>query len=874
MSDTIIVESGYVTVTFEGNPSSEYKIISEDIFHASNNTEAILGITAEQLEAYKNSLKVSFTDYGYIVNAYKIDLLKDNVSYFDDSIFVDIIKSNDINIYKIIKVYYLPTIDADISKIREIKHKSDNEKISFEYIGSGYYVIVGNNNLLFDATKNETNILSPSLTLPMDKRKKMLDVKNQSYKIAFQSGKGFYPKSINTKMKDASKDVSSTTSSTEEKTTTGQAGSLNKKTKDKKQPDEKGGAIDSNSSTSPGKVDFDFDGFSLSPFDEEDEEKGFAGKLFKNNKKRRGEVNNTLSHLTKYPKEIIAIVIFVIVMASYILFTISVIISSESEKNPLEKYKYVDERYDFSKVTIRINNPEGTDIENPYIESANIKDYVLGSIYLDYYGKLEELNTSQFTELAKAKAIVNKTKLLKVSGYTSGLMEGITNNSDEDIAHCNVYSGCKKVSYGNKNVYISSNITIPITGQIIEEIPPASEEVISILNTAYIDTVYNLLTDKDFSKPLTSHLDLPNITVNETNDNLMLNSSLANKNHLQIIDTVPEYQNYKIYNLLEYASMFSTVSPIKYWWPIGGEKASESGIYSGKPTTTTIANYFVREIDDENPKINLGIDIIPENPEDNAVVIAVSDGTIVRAKSSCGGSSSPECTTYGNHVVIDHGNRIYSIYGNLGSVSVSEGAKVKMGEKIGTMGKGPKMEGNYLYFSMAVGSMTSYTNPLEYVSPVSPRPSFTIGINYVEGVDNKQTVCLSLLASGFSPYATAGLMANIRAESNFSPTALGDHGSSFGICQWNKERWWVKLRKFCGADEAKLGCQLPFLLHELKENQYKRLYNLMLTGQSEFDIGFEFCYRFERPASKDSGGCHKRGNSAKDFIGYVSNNCS
>ncbi len=912
MSDSIIVENGYVKATFEGSSSSEYKIISEDIFHLSNNTENILGISTEQLEAFRNSLKVSFTDYGHVVNAYKIEILKDGISFNEEGIIIDILKSNDINMYKSIKLFYLPSLSGSFDLNREIKFKNTNEKITFNYLDTGIYIIVGNNDLPFDfeTDKIPSNIID-ALTSNISKEKKnQLSSKNINFKIAFERGASKYSKGLNpshnTSRRSSNigrkKEDSSSSSLSQENVASNLSNvsasdeiaprvnninySLNIQSQSKeiqeKIPEQGSNQKEITEKTTTtsrlipddtqNKPSSGFGGFDLSAFEEDDEDEGYFNNPF-NNKSRKATTTSPLSYLVDYKKEIFFVIFFVIAMIIYIMVAVSAVISADSDKDPKTKYEYVDERYDFSKAIIRINNPFPTASDEEYLESANIADYVLGNIYLDFYDKLDEINTTQFYELVKAKSIVAKTKIFKLSKYTSGLMEGITNNSDSDIAFCNIYAGCKKVRYMNKIIYVSGNNTAEIHGDVIEEILPADEQLIKIMVSAYTETIYNLLTDKEFKKPLTSHSDLPNIITNDRINDSMLSGAIQGKNYTQIISDVPEYNKYKIYDLKEHASLFSTSNPIKYWWPIGSDTPNADGTYTGKPTTTKIANYFVREPDDEHPKIHLGIDIVPENPNGNATVVAIADGTVVQAKSNCRNSSSYECKTYGNHVIIDHGNRIYSIYGNLGSVTVSAGQSVKRATKIGTMGKGPEHEGNYLHFSIAAGSLTSHTDPLQYISAYAPRPSSNVNnIELVEGNDNMQTVCLSLLSSGFSPYAVAGLLANIKAESNFNPTALGDNGTSYGLCQWHKGRW-DRLKNFCGAEESDIGCQLSYLVHELKQG-YTNVYNVLLNSNSAFETGYRFCYNFEIPASRNSGGCDRRGNTAESLLDYVNNNCS
>ena len=55
---------------------------------------------------------------------------------------------------------------------------------------------------------------------------------------------------------------------------------------------------------------------------------------------------------------------------------------------------------------------------------------------------------------------------------------------------------------------------------------------------------------------------------------------------------------------------------------------------------------------------------------------------------------------YGNMVILDHGDRLLSLYGHLGSVAVQDGQEVKLGEAVGTVGAAAEGETEGLYFEI------------------------------------------------------------------------------------------------------------------------------------------------------------------------------
>lgn len=134
---------------------------------------------------------------------------------------------------------------------------------------------------------------------------------------------------------------------------------------------------------------------------------------------------------------------------------------------------------------------------------------------------------------------------------------------------------------------------------------------------------------------------------------------------------------------------------------------------------------------------------------------------------------------------------------------------------------------------------------------------------------NQQEIFTYLTKKMELPAAAAcGILANIQYESSFNPHAVGDHGTSYGICQWHKSRF-TALRSFCerkGSDYRTLSGQLDFLAYELKHD-YGRIYRYMKEVSNDaygaYQAGYYWCYHFERPAKYLTSSV-KRGNTARD----------
>lgn len=118
---------------------------------------------------------------------------------------------------------------------------------------------------------------------------------------------------------------------------------------------------------------------------------------------------------------------------------------------------------------------------------------------------------------------------------------------------------------------------------------------------------------------------------------------------------------------------------------------------------------------------------------------------------------------------------------------------------------------------------------------------------------------------GLNTAAACGILANLKKESSFNPTA----GSSYyGLVQWGGGRK-TNLQNFCsknGYSYSSLEGQLNFLEYELK-NSYSSvleyLQSVPNTGKGAYDAAYHFCYYYERPSNKASKSA-SRGELARD----------
>ncbi len=317
----------------------------------------------------------------------------------------------------------------------------------------------------------------------------------------------------------------------------------------------------------------------------------------------------------------------------------------------------------------------------------------------------------------------------------------------------------------------------------------------------------------------------------------------------------------------------------KYWWPVGSYETEDidgKTYAKGEPVSTNITASFGADASDgEVTSAHRGIDIGPLGNAGEVPIIASKNGVVVAIHDKCKSGSDKSCGSgYGNYVEIEHSDGVYTFYAHLheGTIKVEVGDSVSQGQVIGYAGSSGEANGVYLHFEVRMGySKENAVDPLSYVDPSNPRPK-NASITFVGGGPAMQEVCKSLLASDFSKTGTAALMTNIKAESDFNPNAVGDGGTSYGLCQWHNERW-TNLKNFTNKWETVEG-QLDFLMHEL-QSDYGGLYNALRVGSGTANsLANDFCVNFERPADTITT-CQDRADSySEGMLNYVNNDCN
>ena len=124
-------------------------------------------------------------------------------------------------------------------------------------------------------------------------------------------------------------------------------------------------------------------------------------------------------------------------------------------------------------------------------------------------------------------------------------------------------------------------------------------------------------------------------------------------------------------------------------WPVAGRAVTRFGVAASSSYGTSVARN--------------GIDIAAA---EGAQVLAVHEGAIAFAGPFSG---------FGTLVIVDHGDRAFTLYGYLASLAVTKGARVDKGGVVGTVGRPPAGGAPALYFEVRIDGKP--TDPLQWLKP-------------------------------------------------------------------------------------------------------------------------------------------------------------
>jgi len=135
---------------------------------------------------------------------------------------------------------------------------------------------------------------------------------------------------------------------------------------------------------------------------------------------------------------------------------------------------------------------------------------------------------------------------------------------------------------------------------------------------------------------------------------------------------------------------------------------------------------------------------------------------------------------------------------------------------------------------------------------------------------NKEQDALSYFQSqGWTREQSAGIVANIKQESAFNPSAVGDSGKAYGIAQWHPDRQ-AEFEKNFGKSikGSTFEDQLAFIQYELTQGKEKRAGEILRQTQTAPQAAAAGSKYYLRPADVE-GEQVKRGQMAQSILGGV-----
>ena len=126
------------------------------------------------------------------------------------------------------------------------------------------------------------------------------------------------------------------------------------------------------------------------------------------------------------------------------------------------------------------------------------------------------------------------------------------------------------------------------------------------------------------------------------------------------------------------------------------------------------------------------------NPSGTAVR-AAAEGTVIFAGPDDAAVYSPWGNFYGNLIVIDHGDDLFTLYAHLSRIDVGVNQQVFTGDKIGEVGRTGSALGSHLHFEVRRGDAEDYfatQNPELWLIPandINGNPFGTLMISVVDG---------------------------------------------------------------------------------------------------------------------------------------------
>lgn len=297
-------------------------------------------------------------------------------------------------------------------------------------------------------------------------------------------------------------------------------------------------------------------------------------------------------------------------------------------------------------------------------------------------GKVRTIRLSSYRTTLLSVTAIMLVSLLMLTGYTLSITrqnQELKAHYEQEIAQIlaqkaeleNYIAGQTKELMENSELISTAVSTKTISENLIEQFKNEYEDMV----IAYVDN--NMKTIKSVSRGSSKEM-----TFKESVQELRSLIDL-----LQSAKLSEEEANEKIEK--KEKELTSYLDSLPTYWPVDNGNTVHSGF--GRRLHPIYKKYRNHD----------GIDI--GNPNYPTIYAAGSGKVVFAGKNS----------SYGNYVIIDHGNGFRTLYAHLKSYSVKVGDWVKKGQKIARMGNTGTSTGTHLHFEIHINGVP--TNPLNFV---------------------------------------------------------------------------------------------------------------------------------------------------------------
>jgi len=127
-------------------------------------------------------------------------------------------------------------------------------------------------------------------------------------------------------------------------------------------------------------------------------------------------------------------------------------------------------------------------------------------------------------------------------------------------------------------------------------------------------------------------------------------------------------------------------------------------------------------------------------------VHAAADGVVVFAGADKEAVYSPWVDFYGNVIVVEHADNLFTLYAHLSAIDVQVGQRVEVEEKIGEVGQSGVATGSHLHFEVRHGDVEDYfstQNPELWLAPNQDENGHAFGALMISVMDAKAHLLFS-----------------------------------------------------------------------------------------------------------------------------------